>query len=735
MGTITQALRTAQSGLLVNQRVMETIAQNVSNVNTENYSRKIVQLQNQSLNGTGAGVIISGITRRVDEGLLKSLRLETSELYKYQAQEDYYARLQDLFGAPGENTSIAHAIDELTQAFEALALTPERSLEQSEVVRQAENITIMFQNLSNSIQDLRLQADKELGELAQQLNTLTGQIDQLNDDIIANGSVGRDTTDLRDQRDAKLTELAELTDIRYFYRDDGDVVVFTSDGRTLVDTVPPTITHTPAAAVASTTTHAEGDFTGFYFGSTDVEANDNTTGFRQGKIAGLIEMRDEILPNLQSQMDELAASMRDVLNQVHNQGASFPGAQEYNGTRIFTEPSNQTIKLDPTNSSDDVAIILFDASGNQSKDTTLNTIMTDAGFSSRGSGDDWNIDDVASTLQAWLRNNGAANASVSVNSNGKFDIAVNNTSLNLAFRDQASSTRGADAESATIAYDANGDGFTDETVSGFSYFFGLNDFYVDNLADNIWESGVQASSYATSGGTLTFRDTANGLIGTLSVTSSSSLEDIADAINLDSTLSQYFTAAVVPDGSGERLRISHNDGSSFTLTDGNNETVLSGMGMKVADVRVSSVLQVRSDISATPGLMATGAPQWNPDLGGSGEYYMSAADDTVISGLAEAMNSTRTYTTAGGLSATTSSFTTRAAAIVSTSATLAADNAADIKSQLALQQSLEFKHTADTGVNLDEELANLIIFEQAFSASARVISTINDMFDSLERIL
>src|SRR5690606_7736622 len=128
---------------------------------------------------------------------------------------------------------------------------------------------------------------------------------------------------------------------------------------------------------------------------------------------------------------------------------------------------------------------------------------------------------------------------------------------------------------------------TDETVSGFSYFFGLNDFYVDNLADNIWESGVQASSYATSGGTLTFRDTANGLIGTLSGTSSSSLEDIADAINLDSTLSQYFTAAVVPDGSGERLRISHNDGSSFTLTDGNNETVLSGMGMKVADVRVS----------------------------------------------------------------------------------------------------------------------------------------------------
>lgn len=735
MGTITQALRTAQSGLLVNQRVMDTIAQNVSNVNTEGYSRKIVSLENQSLNGTGSGVILSDITRRIDEGLLKSLRLETSELHKFLAQEDYFARLQDLFGAPGENTSVAHVVDELTQAIEALSLTPERALEQNEVVQRAMNMTLAFQDLSDSIQELRLQADSELSEIATRLNTLVGDIDQLNDDIIANSSVGRDTTDLRDQRDAKVTELSELTDIRYFFRDDGDIVIFTSDGNTLVDTVPPTITHTAAAAVSSTTTHADGDFSGFYFGSTDVEANDNTTGFRDGKIAGLIEMRDEVLPNLQSQLDELAASLCDVINEVHNNGVGFPGQQEYNGTRIFIEPTTQAIQLDAASSSDDVAIVLFDNSGDLSVDTTLNTIMTDAGFSSRGSGGDWHISDIATTLQSWLRSNGAANASVSVSSAGKFDIAVNNTSLNLAFRDQESSTRGATAASASISFDANGDGFADETVSGFSSFFGLNDFFVDNLADNVWESGVQASSFASSAGTLTFRDSANGLIGTLAITANASLDDIADAINLDGTISEFITASVVPDGSGERLRISHKNGSSFQLTDGNNETVLSGIGMKVADVRVSSTLAVREDIQTTPGLMTTGAVQWDSSLGSSGEYYMSAADDTVIQALAQAMNATRTYTTAGGLSASTQTFAQRAGAIVSTNASLASTNARDISSQEALQQALEFKKNSDSGVNLDEELANLIIFEQAFSASARVITTINEMFDALERIL
>ena len=172
------------------------------------------------------------------------------------------------------------------------------------------------------------------------MNTIVNDIDQLNDDIISNSTVSRDTSDLRDQRDQKLTQLSELVDIRYFYRSDGDVVVFTSNGSTLVDTVPPEITHTAASAVTPTTTHAEGDFSGFFIGNSSVPANDQTTSFREGRVKGLIDMRDSVLPDLQSQLDQLGATLRDTLNQVHNRGVAFPGAQEYNGTRIFTEVGN-----------------------------------------------------------------------------------------------------------------------------------------------------------------------------------------------------------------------------------------------------------------------------------------------------------------------------------------------------------------------------------------------------------
>ena len=102
MGDITQALRTAQSGLLVNQQTLNVVSNNIANLNTEGYSRKIVKTESRVIAGIGAGVQISDVTRLVDEGLLKSQRLEFGELTAFTIQQDFYSRTQDLFGAPGD---------------------------------------------------------------------------------------------------------------------------------------------------------------------------------------------------------------------------------------------------------------------------------------------------------------------------------------------------------------------------------------------------------------------------------------------------------------------------------------------------------------------------------------------------------------------------------------------------------------------------------------------------------
>jgi len=720
MGDITQALRTAQSGLLVNQQTLNVVSNNIANLNTEGYSRKIVKTESRVIAGVGAGVQISDVTRLVDEGLLKSLRLEFGELTALTVQNDFYSRLQDLFGAPGDNSSLSHQVEDFQSALEMLTVSPDKSLEQAELIRRAQDIVLRLQDMSATIQELRLQADVAISDEVSEMSKIVQTIDQLNDDIISNGSVGRDVSDLRDRRDLEIDKLSKIVDIRFFFRNDGDAVIFTSGGRTIVDTVPPAITHVPASSVSATTTFAEGDISGIFVGNIEAR-NDITSELRGGTLQGLVDLRDNVLTNLQSQLDEFAAELRDTFNQIHNRGVSFPGEQSYTGTRNFIEPASQTITFSGT---DDTTVALFDSSGNQTAQTTIRTLTGSASTT---------INNLATQLQTFLRANGAANATVTVNASKKFEINLNSTSVNLAFRDETATANGSTAEDVVILFDANGDTFTDETVSGFSNFLGLNDFFVDGLADNIYESDVLVSSFTASASTLTFRDSSGALTGSpLTVAAGTSLTDLASLITNNIT---NITASVVPDGSGVRLRIAHDNGSSFTVTQANGNTFLTDIGMHLADVRVASVLNVRSEIAITPAKVTTGLMQFDSNLGSSGQYFMSVGESTVIEALAEAFSSGHAFGTAGGLAQATASFSEYASKIVAENARLAANNKTDSDRQQALTDSLQFKSDTVRGVNLDEEMSDLIVFEQAFSASARVIAVIQRMIDALERVI
>ncbi|PIW30324.1 MAG: flagellar hook-associated protein FlgK [Rhodospirillales bacterium CG15_BIG_FIL_POST_REV_8_21_14_020_66_15] len=771
MGDITQALRAAQSGLLANQTALNIVSQNVANVNTVGYSRKIIQQQSVVLAGQGAGVAIADFTRNVDAGLLKSIRLELAKLNDVSVQESYYARLQETFGAPGDDTSIAHILEEFKDAAELLAVSPDRILEQSEVVRQAQAAVEKFAAMSDTIQDLRLQADQQIAAIVTEINQLTTDIDQLNDDIIRFGSTGNDTTDLEDQRDTKIDRLAELVDIRFFSRNDGDVVVFTSSGLTLVDTIPPTITHDAASSMSATSTVAGGEIDGIFVGA-QIAINDLTTQARGGQLAGLLEMRDDILPNLQSQLDELAAQLRDQVNLVHNRGTPFPGHQELTGTRIFALPQEQTIKLGGT---DDVAIVLMDADGNETISVRLSQILSGTAFGQTygdGSNDTTGITitELAARLEDFFQLNGAPSATVALNSQNQLAINLNNTSLGFGFRDEGGTTKGSSTTDAAIKFDADADGKTalDETVSGFSNFFGLNNLFVDGLAENVYESNVLSSSFVSTSAVLSFRDantpdTGSGpvYLGQIVVPAGATLQQIADLINnggVDTSGMFYpvgapvagtsfsavdkLTATVVPDGTGFRLRIAHDDGLSFTVTHSASPTgapatagttLISELGLKEADVRVASALSVRSDIVAAPSLVSTGRLEFDSSRGQAGEYLTSPGSNGVAKELAAALSNASSFSVAGGLPALNVSFSEYASSIIARNSSQADTNDRQIESRRTLTESLQFKSNSIRGVNLDEELADLIVFEQAFSAAARVISVIQEMIDRLEQ--
>jgi flagellar hook-associated protein 1 FlgK len=818
-GSLTLALRTAQSGLITNQEALNSISNNIANVNTPGYSRKVVNMEQRVVAGAGAGVQISDVSRRVDEGLLKSLRMEISTLSAYEGRDPYYQRLQEVFGTPEDNTSLSHIMTSFNTAIETLAVNPANSMEQSEAVRQGSQVAEMLNRMSDIIQELRLQTDADISAATTRVGEILTTINTLNNQLISNQAVNADVTDLRDQRDMALDELSGLIDIRYYSRGDGDVVVFTEGGRTLVDNTAATMSHQQASALDATTNYSEGDLYGIYVGAATT-ANDITGDIRNGKLKGLLDMRDTVLPNLQSQIDEFARQMRDAVNSVHNAGAPFPGFQSMSGTRTFIDGANQTMKLNGTS---DVTFALMDGSGNQTSTTTLNAIMQDAslGTGAQDSHGDWSISEVAATVEDWLQANGMTGATVALSdtTSGKLSINLNTTTSFLMIRDEADSANGSTAQDASITFDKNGQGisltgqdfnFTSgtktidaaagtpfstaqagmqitfggtgsnnttytiasvlgggssitvvesittevgagandtalikfpadgtETVSGFANFFGLNDFYVTNLADNIQDTKILSSGYTLgSNTTLNFHNAtsgANATIGAASVTltAGQTLDQIVTAINATPNIG--VTATKVPDGAGYRLRLAENSGVDMVVTA--TGTFVADVGLQSANVRTAGQIKVRDDIMSTAGKISCGALQWDATKGAAGEYLMSASDDTAIQALSTRLSQTTQFSEAGGLAGLTVNFTTYSTAIIGNSATLASNNETQFEYQTSLTISLQSKSDNFRGVNMDEEMTQLMLYEQAYSAAARIITTVQKMFDALEAVI
>ena len=111
---------------------------------------------------------------------------------------------------------------------------------------------------------------------------------------------------------------------------------------------------------------------------------------------------------------------------------------------------------------------------------------------------------------------------------------------------------------------------------------------------------------------------------------------------------------------------------------------------------------------------------------------MSVGDETIAQLMAVDFAGANVFSQAGGLSSVTNTFSQYAAGIIADNASLASVNERNTESKRSLKDALQFKSDSVRGVNIDEEMADLIVFEQAFAAAARVISVIQNMMKTLE---
>lgn len=716
------SLSNSLAGMKTAQGQLDIISRNITNVDTVGYTRKSAQQSNSVLAGYNQGVKLNDVTRQVNEGLLRSYLSSNSLTGNLASQNEYLSKTETLLGSPQANNSISANVASLQTAFNTFASDVTSASGRYNLLSEATTLTSRMNSISQEIQKLRGDADLNITEDVEEINSLLDSLKQLNDEIVKYKVLRYDgVADLEDNRDQALRDLSSKIDITYFKRDNGEIVIQTKGGVTLLDDEAHHLSHNATAQASPTMTYAGGNIAGIF-----VDGWDITSQIQDGSLKGLIEVRDTILPSLQSQLDELAGSLKDSINQLHNQGTAFPNTPDsLTGTRGFLDTSAQQIKIEEG----DVRFVIFDDSGKQVATTNLRGGL---GFT------EGTLDDMATELQNWLQSATGANlpqASVSFDKDGKLVIKTGDSNYNLSIIDEEGSPAGSAQKGATIKFDVNGDGEYDRTFEGFSSFFGLNDFFVGSDNETIYDSkvlGLNSNLGVRANTVWSFSDKENGLdFGSITITSNDSLSSIVSMINNNKDLNGTLHASLVPNGSGYMLRIENTGGGQLEIseTGGNgNSTLIERIGLAPSNVNAAISLDVRSDIKTSPVSIVGGTPEFNAT---TGEYVQNPAANSIATKMSEVFSVSQNFKQSGTIAQTQTTLSNYASTFVGNIASQTSTSEESLNYQQTLTDSIATKEAKISGVDIDEELGQMIIFQQTYAACAQAFTASKEILDML----
>ncbi|MCK1740579.1 flagellar hook-associated protein FlgK [Bradyrhizobium sp. 139] len=219
--------------------------------------------------------------------------------------------------------------------------------------------------------------------------------------------------------------------------------------------------------------------------------------------------------------------------------------------------------------------------------------------------------------------------------------------------------------------------------------------------------------------------------GDLDLSSYSTVGDLVTAINGISGLSASVDSAghlsIAATGSGNGVAINEMTSSMGSSSEGFSDYFgLNDLvtGTSAADIAVNSKI-----LSGTNELqLATLDSSPSLTLGSS---VLSSGSATLVNAFYDALTDSRTFSSTGGLAATTGSFADYASSIVSDVASKSSQASANYTAKETAQSTYASSLSSQSGVNLDEESAKLSTLQNKYSAASALIQAINSMYSAL----
>ena len=708
--SISAILGNALSGLTASQAALRQTANNIANVNTDGYARTETAAVARNVAGRGLGVSQAEVIRITDRFLLGASLSAGADASAWQVRSDILDRVQAQFGSLDDAGSVFSRLNKAFADIGVAAQDPASSVRRLQAIGSIRSLMDEFTRLDREIRSVRSEVQQQINSGIDGINQLLGEISNLNADI-TRGKIQGDATGAENRQAALIDELGELIDVRIERNELGAATVRTQNGILLLGQYAVKVEKSSGSSGAPGTNYSRITATLPSGASIDLQSN-----LQGGRIYGLLALRDSELTQMSSELAEFANGAADALNDAHANAISVPPPSSITGR------NTGLLATDAINFTGATTLALVDTNGALVRRVDVDF---DAGTLSVDGGAPINIGNTIGEMSNALNSAFGATTTVS----------FANGSLSL----QSAGT--------------NGFGFVQDATTpssragrSFSPTFGLNELVTNTNPTNFGTGLIATNPHGfTVGESLNYQiTTSDGRVAAeISVSiSGSSIGDVINSLNdVNSGLGRYATYSLGAQGQLLSTPVTGSEGYSIKLSadsttragTGLSFSQIFGVGDAVTSGRTTSY-SIRKDIARNPDLLSLAKLELSPTTS-VGDFVAGKGDGRGGFAIQRALEDTRSFQTAGSLSATSSSlidFSGRFA-VITGSRSANADREAETARGLSTEADLRRANVE--GVNIDEELANMTLFQQSYNAAARLIQAAKELNDVLLRMV
>ncbi len=515
---------------------------------------------------------------------------------------------------------------------------------------------------------------------------------------------GGDATGSQNTQAQLLDQLAGLMQIQVQPTATGGVTVRSSDGSYLVG-------DQGASTLSYSTLGSSGVMT-----ATRPKGSPQQIRVGGGAIAGLMQMGQIELPQLANQLSEFVSGAVDQINAAHNNASAVPPPASLTGSNVGMSLNDAALGF----TSGKTTIAITNAAGVLQKTVAINfggtagTMTVDGGAVSA-----YTPGGFLASLNLALGTSGTASFT-----NGVLQITASSGNGVAISDDPANPSQNVSGES-------------------FGQFFGLNDLIKSNTTSN-YNTGINGSSPNTfaTGGTikLELADASGAAIRQATLTIPSTAATMNDVIaGLNQSIGAYGSFGLDTKGQlifspapNSGVSISVVSDSTVNSVGGGTFTQMFGIGASTRGNRAAS-FSIRADIAANPSKMALAQLDLTQTVGGS--PALGAGDGRGALAMATSGQKLNAFSPAGDMSPLKLSVSDYAAELSGLIGTKAANADTARQSAVAVSAQADAQRSSVEGVNMDEELVNLTVYQQSYSACSRLIQASSDMFQVLLQMI